>query len=103
MLGLFRRTFKPTKEEQLHDLTLLYRLHGEQVGHCTTCLNYVSSEMPGFVTDFGSCKVYSDVFAAKVCGLIDSPCHFYKENKDEAADIKKKIVQLQQEVKEDKP
>ena len=79
MMADFRRTFHPTVEEQIQDYELLLRLHKEQLGHCSTCANHISSDMPGYVTDYGDCTVDSPLFPAKVCGLEDKICPLYAE------------------------
>lgn len=80
MMADFRRTFCPTPEEEAADLELLKRLHREQIGCCSTCVHHVSSNMPGFVTDYGECKVNSSLFYEKVCALSEEPeCPDYKE------------------------
>ena len=94
MMASFRRTFLPTPEEQIQDLEMVLRLHTEQIGHCSTCKNHISSDMPGIVTDYGSCKADSPVFAAKVCGLKDGSCPLYAEKSVEP--IKREIESIKQ-------
>ncbi len=79
MMESFRRVFHPTVEEQIQDYELLLRLHKEQLGHCSTCANHISSDMPGFVTDYGECRAGIPNFAEKVCGLEQLPCQQYIE------------------------
>ena len=94
MIASFRRTFLPTPEEQIQDLEMILKLHTEQIGHCSTCKNHISSDMPGIVTDYGSCNVDSPVFAAKVCGLRENTCPLYIEESVEP--IKREIERIKQ-------
>lgn len=96
VLGLFRRIFHPTKEEQINDLEMLLKRHEEQIGHCTTCKKHISSHEPGFVTDFGKCKNHSTIFAQKACGLTDAHCPLYEEDVEEVVAIKRSILELRQ-------
>lgn len=94
-MASFRRVFSPTPEEQILDLEMLLQLHMDQIGHCSTCENLIPGDMPGFVTDYGSCRVGSLIFAEKVCGLRDEVCPMYKEVS--VAQIKREIEHLKQE------
>lgn len=94
MIASFRRTFLPTPEEQIQDLEMILKLHTEQIGHCSTCKNHISSDMPGIVTDYGSCNVDSPVFAEKVCGLSEETCPLYMEESVEP--IKREIECIKQ-------
>ena len=91
-MASFRRTFLPTPEEQIHDLEMVLRLHTEQIGYCSTCENYIASNMPGFVTDYGNCRVDSPVFAEKMCGIKDEKCSLYAEKSVEP--IKEEIERI---------
>lgn len=95
-MNRLRRAFCPTREERISDFEMLLRMHREQIGHCSTCTNYVSSNMPGFVTDYGECKVEAEMFPAKVCGLTDDPCPMYAEDTEFVRDINLKIQQIRQ-------
>lgn len=33
------------------------KLHEEQIGDCSTCVNLDRSTEPGFVTDYGGCRM----------------------------------------------
>ena len=92
MIASFRRTFLPTPEEQIQEYEMVLRMHTEQIGYCSTCENYISSDMPGFVTDYGNCRVDSPVFEAKVCGLKDENCPLYAEKSVEP--IKEEIERI---------
>ena len=92
MIASFRRTFLPTPEEQIQEYEMVLRLHAEQLGHCSTCENHISSDMAGFVTDYGSCNVDSPVFAEKVCGLREETCPLYMEESVEP--IKEEIERI---------
>ena len=94
MIASFRRTFLPTPEEQIEDLEMVLRFHTEQIGHCSTCKNHISSDMPGIVTDYGSCNVDSPAFSAKVCGLRENTCPLYIEESVEP--IKREIERIKQ-------
>ena len=79
MLSNFQRIFKPTPWEKAADHERLKKLHQEQIGHCSTCIHYICSNMPCFVTDYGECKVNNSLFSKKVCGLSEEDCPDYKE------------------------
>ena len=96
-MNRLRRAFCPTREERISDFEMLLRMHREQIGHCSTCTNYVSSNMPGFVTDYGKCKAEAEIFPDKVCGLTGDPCHSYVEDTEFEKDISLKIQQLQKQ------
>lgn len=100
MFASFRRIFKPTKEEQIQDLELILRLHSEQIGKCSTCENYIPTEMPGFVTDYGRCKARSPVFDHKVAtyGDPEPECSLYLESTDYIDDVKERISKLKGEI-----
>lgn len=95
MMASFRETFFPTKEEQIKSLEKFIELHNEQIGHCSTCAFHEPTDAPGFVTDYGSCRADSPIFAKKVCGLEEIDCSSYEEDfsiinlaKDSLAELK---------------
>lgn len=79
MFSNFRKTFKPTKEEKIKLYEDLLENHNRQIGHCSTCIHFVGSDAPGFVTDYGTCKLAKDVFPTKVCSMSDVICDDYEE------------------------
>ena len=95
MIASFRRTFLPTPEEQIQEYEMVLRLHAEQLGQCSTCANHISSDMPGYVTDYGDCTVDSPLFPAKVCGLEDKICPLYVERSVES--LEKELERLERE------
>lgn len=76
----FRRSFKPTPEEKLHDYEQLLNICNKAKGHCSCCVHYRSSDMPGFVEDHGECVINKSLFASKVIGE-QFPCDSYEENR----------------------
>lgn len=78
----FRKVFCPTKAEQIQSMSYLIALHKEYVGYCETCANYVPSDLPGFVTDYGECLAKNPIFAQRVCGLSNATCEQYVEDRD---------------------
>ena len=84
-----RRIFNPTAEEQIQDYEFLLKLHREQLGQCSTCVNLIPGDMSGVVTDYGICRINSPLFSAKVCGRTDKICSLYLE---------KSVKSLEQEI-----
>ena len=79
-MSSFRKVFHPTKEEQIESTEMLIKLHEDQLNHCSTCVFHIPTDMPGFVTDYGDCRVNSPIFAEKVCGLKEIKCPYYAED-----------------------
>ena len=57
------------------------KLHEEQIGDCSTCVNLDRSMEPGFVTDYGGCRMGKAFFAEKACGRVDHVCDGYTEER----------------------
>ena len=89
----FRKVFCPTKEEQIEKFEMLIKLHEDQLNHCSTCVFHTPTDMPGFVTDYGSCRVNSPIFAEKVCGLREIECRFYAEDVTEVNRLKELLME----------
>ena len=81
MMTRFRKAFFPTPEEEAEMCREAIRLHEEQIGHCSTCLNLDPSTMPGFVTDYGECRMGKAFFPEKACGLAERECDGYIEDR----------------------
>lgn len=95
----FRKTFCPTKEEQIDTIEMLIKIHKSQFGDCSTCLFHLPTDLPGFVTDYGSCRMNSPIFAQKVCGLKDIPCICYAEDTKEIQKLQDMLKSLKGENK----
>lgn len=96
-MNSFRRIFHPTKEERIEDLKTVLKLHKDNLYHCSTCANHFLTDMPGFVTDYGSCCLNSPIFAEKVCGLREIECPFYVEDVTEVNRLKGLLKELKGE------
>lgn len=94
MMGSFRRTFSPTPEEEAEMCLEAIRLHEEQIGHCSTCLNLEESTAPGFVTDYGNCRMGKKFFPEKVCGLTDCNCDGYVEDRETVGRARDRLEEL---------
>lgn len=94
MLADFRKVFFPTKTELIEDYERAIDLHNKQIGHCSTCVFHIPTNMPGFVTDYGDCRVNSPIFTEKVCGLRDINCSYYAEDFTEISKLKSELGRL---------
>lgn len=81
MMYSFRKSFFPTPEEEAEMCRAAIKLHEEQIGDCSTCVNLDRSTEPGFVTDYGGCRMGKAFFAEKACGLVDHVCDGYTEER----------------------
>ena len=70
---------KPEEEAEMCRAAI--KLHEEQIGDCSTCVNLDRSMEPGFVTDYGGCRMGKAFFAEKACGLVDHVCDGYTEER----------------------
>lgn len=68
-------------EEEAEMCRAAIKLHEEQIGDCSTCVNLDRSTEPGFVTDYGGCRMGKAFFAEKACGLVDHVCDGYTEER----------------------
>lgn len=91
-----RDLFNPTKEKRISQYESLIQLHKEQFGECSTCRHYdpPSSDLPGFVIDYGKCKRKIDIFYIKVCGPNKVGCVTYEEDADFVKELEGAIEQL---------
>ena len=95
MMGSFRKAFFPTPEEEAEMCREAIRLHEEQIGKCSTCLNLEASTMPGFVTDYGACWLGKPFFPEKACGLVEHACDGYMENRVPVEQVRARLAELQ--------
>lgn len=65
MMYSFRKSFFPTPEEEAEMCRAAIKLHEEQIGDCSTCVNLDRSTEPGFVTDYGGCRMGKAFFCRK--------------------------------------
>lgn len=77
----FDKAFKPSIEQQIESYENLIKLHKNNIGQCCTCLNHVSTllNLPGYVIDYGECKLSNPIFSRKVNRFDDVACSDYKE------------------------
>lgn len=104
----FKKIFKPTKEQEFEQYKKMLAIHKSQIGHCTTCLRYAPSTMPGFVTDYGeclSCMVEKEEFTKRVVSSFDeaslNPCEFYVEDTARTSMIEQAIRKLEESIQAD--
>lgn len=107
MMADFRRIFFPTPEEEKKDFERVARLYFSNIGYCCTCANHDESEMPGFVTDYGECRLNVPDFPEKACAQVEANCEKYELDEEQVEylleayrDILKKVKGPQ--VKEEK-
>lgn len=86
--------FYPTKEEQINFFEFVMMIRQDQIGCCSTCAHYSSSDMPGFVTDYGTCQVNSSIFTKKVCSQEKIECSFYSEETEIINKLNNLIAEL---------
>ena len=94
MMCSFRKVFFPTPDEEVEMCREAIRIHEEQIGKCSTCINMEPSTEPGFVTDYGACMKNKKFFPEKVCGLADCECSAHKENCAEVDGVRKRLEEL---------
>lgn len=99
-MNKLRDIFMPSIEERIKTTEKLIQLYNEHIGYCSTCDHHISVDVPGFVTDYGFCKVESPIFEAKVCGLIDEGCPLYLENVSSLNRMKDELKKLKEELSE---
>lgn len=92
MMVDFDKVFKPTKEDEIRSYEILVKLHRESIGECCTCKNYIASpsDLPGFVTDYGACRLNKDIFHEK-------ECESYEEDTDQINGFLAEIEKLKGE------
>ena len=96
MMCSFQRVFFPTPEEETEMCRAAIKLHEEQIGNCSTCVNLDPSTEPGFVTDYGRCRLEKEFFAEKVCGLADHVCDGYIEERVAVERAMARLEELEQ-------
>ena len=94
MKNRIRRIFSPTSEEEIKDLNQILGIHKKQIGECSTCVHYKRSDLPGYWTDYGSCKAKSPHFLEKVTHF-KVPCSSYQEDIRGVEKIKRKVKELE--------
>ena len=106
-MNKLRDLFYPPPERLIQQYQMLVELHRKNIGHCCTCkfLTPPPADLPGFVTDYGECKLRKDIFPGKVCGLRDVECDCYEEDmssvKHYLSEIENLKGAIQKEVKTD--
>lgn len=99
MNNSIREIFNPTPDEQIELYEKLIGLHNEQIGQCSTCIYYVPTKMPGFVTDYGYCRAKSVIFSKKVTTHKEIGCFYYMEETNYVNNLKKLVNELKGEKK----
>lgn len=94
MNNSIREIFNPTPDEEIKLYKRLIDLHNEQIGQCSTCIHYIPTKMPGFVTDYGNCRAKSVIFSKKVTTHKEIGCFYYMEETNYVNNLKKLIVEL---------
>lgn len=103
MMASFDKVFNPTKEDMIRNYETLVELHRKYFGECCTCKFYSppTSDLSGFVMDYGNCVLSKDIFSAKVCGLKDVECDCYEEDTSDLKDYLSEIERLQEVIDDD--
>lgn len=96
-MSSFRKIFCPTKEELIENIEATIRIHKKCFNHCATCVFYIPTDMPGFVTDYGSCRLDCPIFSEKVCGHKDLKCSYYVEDVTEINRLEESLKDLKGE------
>ena len=94
MKNRIRRIFSPTSEEEIKDLNQILGIQKEKIGKCSTCVHYKGSDLPGYWTDYGSCKMKSPSFLERVTHFKVS-CSSYQEDIRGVEKIKHRIKELE--------
>ena len=93
-----RDLFFSTNEQLISDYEELLQLHNNQIGRCSTCTNYIPTDAPGFVTDYGKCRLDNPDFYERVCDPGNSiTCDLYVEDKETVKTINNEIQKLKGE------
>ena len=100
----FRDIFHPSPERLLENYEFALEIHNNNIGKCSTCKYIIPPppDLPGFVTDYGECKLCKDIFPSKVCGLDDVDCDGYEEDIDSIVGIVEEINRLKGEIEHGK-
>ena len=95
-MNKLHKIFYPSPEEEIAFYERIIELHNEQIGRCSTCVHYIHTDprLPGFVTDYGGCKLDKDIFTAKVCSIDDMECDGYIRNIEFIETIEQRIERL---------
>lgn len=94
----FTDSFCPSIEKQIEEsegyLSIIYDARDRQ--ECCVCEHFCppSASLPGFVTDYGSCKLGLDFFPEKVCGLSSIECGYFEYDETEEKRVYDKIKEL---------
>lgn len=83
MMADFRRAFFPSPEEEKKDLERAVKLYFSFIGYCCTCAHHEESEMPGFVTDYGECRLNVPDFPEKACAQVGENCEMYETDAEQ--------------------
>ena len=83
---------------QLEELELYLRAHKETIGQCCTCIHHDAINKPGFVTDYGFCKLRLPWSDARIVAQNPEPCPQYEEASTE--ELEREIKRLRREVED---
>ena len=93
MSNKLRSIFCPSPQEKIKQYEAVLERCCVDDGSCSSCIHHVppTADLPGFVTDYGKCKLNIDVFAGKVCGLEDVKCESYSYNSWRESELRRMI------------
>lgn len=93
MSNKLRSIFSPSPQEKIKQYEAVLERCCVDDGSCSSCIHHVppTADLPGFVTDYGTCKLNIDVFAGKVCGLKDIKCESYSYNSWRESELRRMI------------
>ena len=96
MSNEFRKAFFPTAEERLEQIEKFEEIHNQAVSEkwCSTCVHFTPppDDLPGFVTDYGSCD------QGKVVMPLESLCGLYCLDTEREKRIREYIKKEKSEV-----
>lgn len=80
MSNKIRRIFCPTPEEELEDVEKIAEIREALKGTCSACIHHEESDLPGYFTDYGRCRVGSPLFGDIVTNpLVKCPSYQDRE------------------------
>ena len=93
MKNKLRSIFCPTPQEKIKQYKAVIDRYCMDNGSCLSCMYHIppATDLPGFVTDYGECKLNLDIFAGKVCGLEDVKCESYSYNSWRESELRRLI------------
>lgn len=99
MLADFRKVFFPSPEEEKKDLERTVKLYFSHVGYCCTCAHHEESEMPGFVVDYGECRLNVPDFPEKACAPVEAGCELYETDAEQVKHLLSSYLEILENIK----